>query len=154
MFYLFAPTIIDARLIGSFSEWKEVLMHRQDDGTFRCSSEIPDGQHEYKFRIKRKKEDDQWIDIIDLYVTKYDPERDTGIMWIKEGRRLLNYAVDYKWKYDNIQMPANNDLVIYEIYVADFSDNEQFSCVVDRLNYPKDLGINALSLMPIVGELT
>lgn len=74
-------------------------------------------------------------------------------MWVKEGKRLLNDAVDYKWKYDNIQMPENNDLIIYEIYVADFSDNEQFSGIVNRLDYLKDLGINAISFMPIVGEL-
>ncbi len=128
-------------------------MNRQNDGTFVCFPDISDGQYEYKFRIKRKKEDDQWIDIIDPYATKYDPERDTGIMWVKEGKRLLNDAVDYKWKYDNIQMPENIDLVIYEMYVADFSDNEQFSGVVNRLDYLKELGINAISLMPILGGL-
>jgi 1,4-alpha-glucan branching enzyme len=95
MFFLFAPTIIDPRLVGSFSQWEEVFMDRQDN--------------------------DQWIDIIDPYVTKYDPERNIGIMWIKEGKRLLNDAMEYKWKYDHIQLPENNDLVIYEIYVADIS---------------------------------
>ncbi|CAF0747120.1 unnamed protein product [Adineta steineri] len=153
MFSLFAPTIIDVRLIGSFSQWKEILMNRQDDGTFICSPNISDGQHEYKFRIKRKKEDDQWIDIIDPYVTKYDPEQNTGIMWVKEGKRLLNDAIDYKWKYDHTKMPENNNLIIYEIYVADFSDNEQFTGVIDRLDYLKDLGINAILLMPIVESL-
>lgn len=59
MFYLFAPTVIDVHLISSFSEWKDVLMDRQDDGTFVCSPDIPDEQHEYKFRIKRKKEDEK-----------------------------------------------------------------------------------------------
>jgi len=39
------------------------------------------------------------------------------------------------------------------MYVADFSDNEQFSGVVNRLDYLKELGINAISLMPIVGGL-
>ena len=154
MFYLFAPTINDAHLIGSFSEWKDVLMDRQDDGTFVCTPDISDGQHEYKFRIQRKKEDDEWIDVIDPYVTRYDPEKNVGIMWVKEGKRLLNDAMDYKWKYDHIQMPDNSNLVIYEIYVADFSDDEKFSGVVGRLDYLKDLGINGISIMPIVGELS
>ena len=87
-FILFAPTIAEAALIGSFSEWKNIPMS-SEHGTFRCSHEIPDGNHEYKFRIRRNNEDN-WIDVIDPYVTNYDPTRNTGILTIKNGQKILD----------------------------------------------------------------
>ena len=39
------------------------------------------------------------------------------------------------------------------MYIADFADNGQFSGVVEKLDYLKDLGFNAIELMPIQGEI-
>ena len=69
-FTLFAPTIAEAKLLGSFPEWKDISMSFEQ-GTFRCSVEISDGDHEYKFRIRRHNEDN-WIDIIDPYLIIYE----------------------------------------------------------------------------------
>ena len=146
-FNLFAPTIAEAKLIGSFSEWKDIPMS-SEHGTFRCSTEIPEGDHEYKFRIRRNNED-KWIDVIDPYVTKYDPTRNTGILIIKNGKKILD---DYTWKHDDVKLPDNKDLIIYEMYVADFAANGQFSGVIEKLDYLADLGFNAIELMPILGK--
>ncbi len=145
-FTLFAPTIAEATLIGSFSEWKDIPMSF-DQGTFRCSTQISDGDHEYKFRIRRNKEDN-WIDIIDPYVTNYDPARNTGVVTIKNGKRISD---EYTWQHDNVKLPDNKELVIYEIYVADFAENGQFSGITGKLDYLSDLGCNAIELMPIFG---
>jgi 1,4-alpha-glucan branching enzyme len=61
-FHLFAPTITEAALIGSFSEWKNIPMS-YEHGTFRYSTKISDGNHEYKFRIRRHNEEN-CIDVI------------------------------------------------------------------------------------------
>lgn len=145
-FNLFAPTIAEVRLIGSFSEWKDIPM-TADHGTFRCSTQLSDGDHEYKFRIRRNNED-QWIDVIDPYVTNYDPQRNTGIITIKNGKKILD---EYVWKHDDVKLPDNKDLIIYEMYIADFTDNGQFSGAIEKLNHLVELGINAIELMPIQG---
>jgi len=147
-FSLFAPTIAETVLIGSFSEWKDIRMNAEN-GTFRCSIELTDGNHEYKFRIRRNHED-HWIDVIDPYVTNYDPTRNTGIITIKNGKKILD---EYVWQHDNVQLPDNKDLIIYELYVADFADNGQFSGVIEKLDYLSDLGINAIELLPIQGRI-
>ncbi|CAF3460343.1 unnamed protein product [Rotaria sp. Silwood1] len=143
-FTLFAPTIAEASLIGSFSEWKGIPMNLEH-GTFHCSIEISDGDHEYKFRIRRHNEDN-WIDVTDPYVTKYDPTKNTGIITIKNGKKIID---EYSWKHDDIKLPDNKDLIIYEMYVADFAVNGQFSGVIEKLDYLSDLGCNAIELLPI-----
>ena len=147
-FTLYAPTLAEAKLIGSFSEWKDIPMSFEH-GTFRCSTEIPDRDHEYKFRIRRQN-DDNWIDVIDPYVTNYDPTRNTGIITVKNGKKILD---EYTWKYDDVRLPENKDLIIYEMYVADFAKNGQFSGVIEKLDYLRDLGVNAIELLPIQGEI-
>jgi 1,4-alpha-glucan branching enzyme len=147
-FTLFAPTIAEATLIGSFSEWKDIPMSFEH-GTFRCSTQISDGDYEYKFRIRRNNEDN-WIDVIDPYITNYDPIKNTGLITIKNGKKILD---EYTWKHDDVKLPDNKDLIIYEMYIADFAANGQFSGVIEKLNYISDLGFNAIELMPIQGEI-
>lgn len=47
----------------------------------------------------------------------------------------------------SFKVPATNDLIIYEINVAEF--NRNFTGIIDRIPYLKSLGINAIELMPI-----
>ncbi len=49
---------------------------------------------------------------------------------------------DAAWKTPNL-----DDLVVYELHVAQFNDT--FQGVVDRLPYLKSLGVNCLELMPV-----
>ncbi|CAF0982573.1 unnamed protein product [Rotaria sordida] len=116
-----------------------------ENGTFRCSIDIPDGEHEYKYRVRRT-DGDNWTDVIDPYVKKYDPTRNTGLINIKNGKQQMD---EFIWKYDDTKLPDNKNLIIYEMYVADFSDNGQFSGIIGKLDYLSDLGINAIELMPI-----
>ena len=148
-FTLFAPTIAEAQLIGSFSEWNGIDM-QFDNGTFRCSTSLSDGIHEYKFRIRRKKDDHDWIDVNDPYVKVYDPEKNNGLITIENGKAMLD---NYQWKHDDVSLPDNKDLIIYEIYVADFTEKGTFLGIVEKLDYLKDLGINCIELMPIQGQL-
>ncbi|CAF4894953.1 unnamed protein product [Rotaria sp. Silwood1] len=146
IFSLFAPTIDTAKLI---LDDKDIQMDKQSDGTFVCSVDnISDGDHRYKFQISKKSGIlSTSIDIIDPYTTKYDREKHIGIITIKDGKK---YEEEFKWQYDHIKLPENKDLIFYELYVADFSHNGQFSGVIDQLNYLSDLGINGIELMPIM----
>ncbi|CAF0947773.1 unnamed protein product [Rotaria sordida] len=148
IFSLFAPTIDEVKLI---LDDHDIPMNKQSDGTFLCSvNNISDGDHRYKFQISKK----GWIfstsiDIMDPYATKYDPEEQFGYITIKNGKKYNN---EFNWQYDHIQLPENKELILYELYVADFSKNGQFSGVIDKLDYLSELGINAIELMPIMGS--
>lgn len=55
----------------------------------------------------------------------------------------------YDWKVKNFIKPDKRDLVIYELLVRDFSDARNYQSLIDSMNYFKNLGINAIELMPV-----
>jgi 1,4-alpha-glucan branching enzyme len=155
-FNLFAPRINEASVIGSFSDWQAVPMEKDEDGYFRTHVEIEDGIYQYKFRVQTKSpnfEPDQWVDVIDPYATDVDEDRTVGIVRIKDGQRIVD---TYVWQHDDIYLPDNSELVIYEMHVADFTGGEvdqykrgKYVDAIEKLDYLKDLGINAIELMPV-----
>lgn len=57
---------------------------------------------------------------------------------------------EYEWKHDDCYLPPDEELVIYEIHVGDFSGGEndpngrgQFKHVTEKIEYLKELGVNA-----------
>jgi 1,4-alpha-glucan branching enzyme len=57
---------------------------------------------------------------------------------------------EYEWKYDSCYLPPDEELVIYEIHVGDFSGGENdanargtFTNVMKKIDYLKGLGVNA-----------
>jgi len=100
-----------------------------------------------------------WYTFVDPYATDVD-ERGTddahkavGILTIKNGKRIID---EYEWKHDGCFLPPDEELVIYEIHVGDFSGgfddpNERgtFKNVLNKIEYLKELGVNAIELMPI-----
>ncbi len=55
----------------------------------------------------------------------------------------------YPWQITNFQKPAKTDLVIYELLLRDFLSTHSYETLHDTLNYLKNLGVNAIELMPI-----
>ena len=60
------------------------------------------------------------------------------------------YLDEYEWKYDECCLPPDEELVIYEIHVGDFSGGENdsnargtFTNVKNKIEYLKELGVNA-----------
>jgi 1,4-alpha-glucan branching enzyme len=155
-FDLFAPRNNRVALIGSFSEWKEIPMQKGEDGYFRTQIELKDGTYQYKFRVQTKSpnfELDQWLDIIDPYATDVDEEQAYAVVHIKDGERIVD---TYVWQHDDTPLPENHELVIYEMHVADFTGGEvdshkrgKFLDAIEKLDYLKELGINAIELMPV-----
>lgn len=49
----------------------------------------------------------------------------------------------------NFKRPNKNNLVIYEMWVYDFSPLRSFDAITKRLDYIENLGVNAIEFMPI-----
>ena len=58
----------------------------------------------------------------------------------------------YEWSEatTNFVKPAKKDLVIYEVLVRDFDANRTYQNLIDRMDYFKNLKINAIQLMPVM----
>jgi 1,4-alpha-glucan branching enzyme len=58
----------------------------------------------------------------------------------------------FDWTGDNFTNPPQNDLVIYELHIGTFYTNapgSKFVAATNKLDYLKNLGVNAVELMPI-----
>ncbi|MCC3585338.1 alpha-amylase family glycosyl hydrolase [Microcoleus sp. PH2017_30_WIL_O_A] len=155
-FQLFAPYNKGAALMGSFSNWEEIPMAKDEEGYFRTRVELEDGVYQYKFRVQSKSwflEADQWVDVVDPCATDIDDPTQNGAIRIKDGDRIVD---TYVWQHDDKPLPADRELVIYEMHVADFSGGEadplargKYEHVVEKLDYLVELGVNAIELMPL-----
>jgi len=155
-FRLFAPTILEASLIADFSDWKDIPMEKGDDGFFRSARKLADGSYQYRYTVRSKSwfnELDEWKTITDPYATNVDPETQNSILHLKNGKKIVD---EYEWTSDDVPLPENDRLVIYELHVGDFSGGEEdgysrgkYIDVIAKLNYLADLGVNAIELMPL-----
>ena len=68
----------------------------------------------------------------------------------REVSVLRSEKPSYNWQVTNFQKPEKEDLVIYEVLVRDFDENRNFQDLIDRIDYFKNLNINAIQLMPIM----
>jgi maltooligosyltrehalose trehalohydrolase len=55
----------------------------------------------------------------------------------------------YPWKDANWQSPKLNELIIYELHTGTFSNEGTFDGIATQLPRLKDLGINAIEIMPV-----
>lgn len=157
-FQLFAPYNNGAELLGSFSDWQAVPMQKGEDGYFRATVDLEDGTYQYKFRVQSKSwflEPDEWVSVTDPYATNVDGNSsdENSILCVKDGDRIVD---TYVWQHDDKPLPADHELIIYELHVADFFAGDQdpmghgqYHHVIEKLDYLCELGINAIELMPL-----
>ncbi len=157
-FKLFAPYNERAALVGSFSDWQEIPMQKTEEGYFQTAVDLADGVYQYKFRVQSRSPDlveSPWVEITDPYATDVEgeSEHENAIATIKGGERIVD---TYVWQHDDQPLPANHELVIYEMHVADFSGGEidphkrgKYVDAIAKLDYLSELGINAIELMPV-----
>jgi glycosidase len=55
----------------------------------------------------------------------------------------------YDWKAAPFSKPSINELNIYELHFRDFTEEGTYLAAIDRIDYIKGLGINAIHVMPI-----
>ncbi|UBF26504.1 DUF3459 domain-containing protein [Kovacikia minuta CCNUW1] len=153
-FKLFAPYNEAAALVGSFSDWQAVPMQKGEDGYFRVTLDLEDGIYQYKLRVQSRSwflKPDEWVEINDPYMTEMDLASENGIVHVKAGQQIRD---TYVWKHDDKPLPANAELVMYELHIADFVGGEaeepdKFARAIEKLDYLVELGVNAIELMPI-----
>jgi 1,4-alpha-glucan branching enzyme len=68
----------------------------------------------------------------------------------REVTLLKTGQTPYNWQVANFTKPNKDKLVVYELLIRDFDANRNFQDVINRIQYFKDLGINAIQLMPIM----
>lgn len=151
-FKLFAPRVTSVALQGSWNQWKPQPMERGDDGTWRLSTPLKDGEYQYRFEVVRQEGDEEKrILVADPVALRFaGVSTDCSSITIRGGQPIF---IDYEWQHDDVPLAPNEKLVIYELNIRDYAaDGDQpgtFERMIDRLDYLADLGITAIELMPV-----
>jgi hypothetical protein len=56
----------------------------------------------------------------------------------------------YDWQVTNFNKPKKEDLVVYEVLIRDFDATRSFQGLINRMDYFKNLKVNAIQLMPVM----
>ncbi len=161
---LFAPNKQFVYVIGDFNNWQidtaYYMKRTPNDSTYWLTVTGLTPQEEYAFQYFV----DGKIKIADPYAEKIlDPWNDQyitndtypGLKPYPEGKTseivsvLQTAKEQYQWEIQHFNRPAKTDLVIYELWIANFVQNHTFQTLIDTLNYLDSLGINAIELMPV-----
>jgi|GEM_PF-259515 len=91
--------------------------------------------------------DDQYLTTVYPNLKAYPSGKATGRVSV-----LQTNQTPYAWSAatTNFVKPIKENLVIYELWVYDFSPTRDFQGVIDKLDYLQGLGINTIELMPIM----
>ncbi|WP_152287785.1 alpha-amylase family glycosyl hydrolase [Flavicella marina] len=161
-FVLLAPNKNDVVLIGDFNNWKTeaaYLMHKDGDYFWVTLTDLdPSVEYAYQYLI------DYEIKIADPYAEKIlDPDNDKyidnsvypNLKSYPEGQTTGNvstFKIDettYAWQTQNFERPLQENLVIYEMHIRDFTEKSSYNEALLHLDYLEKLGVNAIELMPI-----
>jgi hypothetical protein len=76
----------------------------------------------------------------------YPAGQDKEVTVLQTGQPLYNWSDATK----NFVKPEKDKLVVYELLVRDFDANRNYQNIIDRIDYFKNLKINAIELMPVM----
>ena len=153
-------------LIGDMTNWKLDAEHQlyKDGNYFWITlTGLTPGQ-EYRFQYAVERADGVKKQISDLYSEKvihpddqYEPKKvdPTLIDYPSGGDGYVTVIQPGKPQFEwsdatlNFKRPNKNNLVIYELWVYDYTEGRTLKGLMKRLDYIQNLGVNAIELMPI-----
>lgn len=158
-----------AYVVGDFNDWtlsndEKSQMNRDDNA--KCwwitLSEL-DPNKEYAFQYYLGTAEDGSMRLADPYCEKVlDPYNDKYIPastysdpkeYPAKGIGIVSVFKiqkdNYSWKVNNFKIKDKNNLMIYELLLRDFTESGDLNGALSKLDYLKELGINAIELMPV-----
>ena len=161
---LYAPYKKHCFAIGDFSGWQADSVHymnRTTDGKHYwiiIDGLVPGQEYIYQYLV------DGTLRIGDPYADKVSDPNDQyipsstypGLLPYPAGQTtqiatILQTAQEpYPWSASTFTPPKTTDLVIYELLLRDFIASHDYPALEDTLEYLRNLGVNAVELMPVM----
>jgi 1,4-alpha-glucan branching enzyme len=163
-FSLYAPGKKNVYVLGDFNNWQidpAYNMNVTPDSSrwwFQVNNLTPQKEYIFQYLV------DGIIRIADPYSEKIvDPDNDQYIS-NSTYPNLIPYPVGkttqiasviqaaqtpYTWQDTSFQKPKKTDLIVYELLIRDFLVTHDYKTLSDTINYLKNLGVNAIELMPV-----
>ena len=155
-------------LLGDMTDWKlkEEYQLYKDDNYFWITLTGLESGKEYRFQYAVERADGVKKQISDLYSEKvlhpddqYEPKTvDPDLLDYPAGKGADGYVTviqpgkpQYQWSDATLHFkrPNKNNLVIYELWIYDYTSSRSLKGLMKRLDYIQNLGVNAIELMPV-----
>ena len=155
-------------LLGDMTDWKlsaDYQLYKDGNYFWITLTGLTPGQ-EYRFQYAVERADGVKKQISDLYSEKvlhpddqYEPKKvDPDLLDYPTGKGADGYVTviqpgkpQFEWSDAtlNFKRPNKNNLVIYELWIYDYTEGRSLKGLMKRLDYIQNLGVNAVELMPI-----
>ncbi len=159
---LYAPLKNSVVIIGDFNNWLQTCdgLLKKDGDYFwtRITGLTPGTQYRFQYIV------DDAIRVADPYSELIlDPNNDQYISAATFPNRpayptgktsggivgvFTPGETAYNWTSNSYVRPDKKDLIIYELLMRDFTAAQNWQTLKDTLNYIKNLGFNAIKIMP------
>jgi 1,4-alpha-glucan branching enzyme len=144
IFYrVWAPNADSVSVVGTFNDWdsEKNPLQKEENGHWGALIENSKPGDEYKFYLKTPFGDFQRND---PYALKMTNSAGNSVVYDKNA---------FDWQDSDFNIPGWHELVIYELHVGTFNAKSKdevgtFYTAIEKLEYLKGLGINAVELMP------
>ncbi len=155
-------------LLGDMTNWKLSADYQlyKDGNYFWITLTGLESGKEYRFQYAVERADGVKKQISDLYSEKvlhpddqYEPKKvDPDLIDYPTGKGADGYVTviqpgkpQFQWSDAtlNFKRPNKNNLVIYELWIYDYTEGRSLKGLMKRLDYIQNLGVNAVELMPI-----
>lgn len=153
-------------LLGDMTDWKlsaDYQLYKDGNYFWITLTGLTPGQ-EYRYQYAVERADGVKKQISDLYSEKvlhpddqYEPRTiDPNLLAYPAGGDGYVTVIQpgkpkYQWSDAtlNFRRPNKNNLVIYELWIYDYTEGRSLKGLMKRLDYIQNLGVNAIELMPI-----
>ncbi len=143
-FRVWAPNASQVFASGSFNHWSVSANPFASEGNGNWSVEVPGAKigDEYQFVIRNGAQ--PLIHHKNPYASEV----------VNSSGNAIIHDPNFDWTGDDFTLPPWNELVIYEMHVGTFNAAQgqgpgTFSAVIPKLAYLRDLGVNAIEIMPV-----
>lgn len=164
VFQILAPNKDFVYLIGDFNNWQIREDYRlnltPNDSTFWIEVDNLDPNGEYRFQFVVGSEQMRVADVYSALIL--DPMNDDYIPsdvfpnmpeYPTETSEIVGYfemnPAVFNWTDQNYERPNSSSLMVYELLVRDYQEGHNYTSILDSLWYLKNLGVNAIELMPV-----
>ena len=143
-FRVWAPHAEKVYVTGTFNGWSKTAapLVREENGYWSADVAEAKTGEEYRYLIHGPK---GLLSRMDPYARKVTSSIGNGVIYDPKA---------FDWGDHKFHMATGNELVIYEMHIGTFNVKEKgrpgtFESAIEKLPYLKELGINAVEVMPV-----
>ena len=148
-FRVWAPHAAKVYVTGTFNRWSQTStpLFKEDNGCWSVAVPEAKAGDQYRYLIHSPADAKlPPLSRIDPYARKVTNAKGNGIVYDPRT---------FDWGHDSFTMASWNQLVIYEMHVGTFHVKTEghpgtFESAIEKLPYLKELGINAIEVMPVM----